>query len=145
MTTMVVDTGSLSASDYFSLDELLTEKERGIRDRVRTFCDADVIPVINSYWQNEEFPFEPLPKIATRLLDSGLGKSKLGRHRRRLPRRAVPGARTTRGYPRFERPPMNGKGRADYLCDLRVEGRACLRAPEVREEGSKTGEDPRYV
>jgi glutaryl-CoA dehydrogenase len=64
MTTMVVDTGSLSATDYFSLDELLTEEERGVRDRVRTFCDADVIPVINSYWQNEEFPFELLPKIA---------------------------------------------------------------------------------
>jgi glutaryl-CoA dehydrogenase len=64
MTTMVVDTGSLSATDYFSLDELLTEEERGVRDRVRTFCDTDVTPVINSYWQNEEFPFELLPKIA---------------------------------------------------------------------------------
>ena len=61
---MVVDTGSLSATDYFSLDELLTEEERGVRDRVRSFCDTDVTPVINSYWQNEEFPFELLPKIA---------------------------------------------------------------------------------
>jgi hypothetical protein len=24
-------------------------------------------------------------------------------------------------------------------------GAACLRAPEVRDEGSKTGQDPRYV
>ena len=61
---MVVDTGASSATDYFSLDELLTEEERGVRDRVRSFCDADVIPVINDYWQNEEFPFELLPKIA---------------------------------------------------------------------------------
>jgi hypothetical protein len=37
------------------------------------------------------------------------------------------------------------EGRADYLCDLQVEGHGCQRAPEVRDEGSKTGEDPRYV
>ncbi len=61
---MVIDTGSSSATDYFSLDELLTEEECDVRDRVRSFCDTDVIPVINDYWQKEEFPFELLPKIA---------------------------------------------------------------------------------
>ena len=61
---MVVDDGLPEATDYFSLDELLTEEERDVRDKVRSFCDADVVPVINSYWQNEEFPFELLPKMA---------------------------------------------------------------------------------
>src|SRR5918992_310054 len=51
-------------TDFFFHDELLTEEEREVRDRVRSFCDTDVTPVINSYWQNEEFPFELLPKIA---------------------------------------------------------------------------------
>jgi glutaryl-CoA dehydrogenase len=64
MTIMVVDDGLPEATDYFSLDELLTEVERDVRDKVRSFCDADVVPVINSYWQNEEFPFELLPKMA---------------------------------------------------------------------------------
>src|SRR5215208_5160440 len=64
MTIMVVDDGLPKATDYFSLDELLTEEERDVRDKVRSFCDADVVPVINSYWQNEEFPFELLPKMA---------------------------------------------------------------------------------
>ena len=61
---MVTDTGSSNATDYFSLDELLTEEERSVRDRVRSFCDRDVIPVINSYWEKEQFPFELLPTMA---------------------------------------------------------------------------------
>jgi glutaryl-CoA dehydrogenase len=64
MTIMVVDDGLPEATDYFSLDDLLTDEERDVRDRVRSFCDGDVVPVINDYWQNEEFPFELLPKIA---------------------------------------------------------------------------------
>jgi glutaryl-CoA dehydrogenase len=51
-------------TDYFFLDDLLTEEERDVRDRVRSFCDKDVIPIINEYWEREEFPFELLPKIA---------------------------------------------------------------------------------
>jgi glutaryl-CoA dehydrogenase len=61
---MALDVGLPEATDYFSLDDLLTDEERDVRDRVRSFCDGDVVPVINDYWQNEEFPFELLPKIA---------------------------------------------------------------------------------
>jgi glutaryl-CoA dehydrogenase len=46
------------------MDELLSEEERAIRDRVRAFCDAEVIPVINDYWERAEFPFELIPKLA---------------------------------------------------------------------------------
>ncbi len=43
---------------------MLTEEERDVRDRVRSFCDTDVIPVINGYWERAEFPFELIPKMA---------------------------------------------------------------------------------
>src|SRR5579859_2784445 len=46
------------------MDELLTEEERGVRDKVRAFCDREVIPIINDYWERAEFPFELIPKLA---------------------------------------------------------------------------------
>ena len=61
---MTIESVSSLGTDYFFLDDLLTEEERDVRDRIRFFCDKDVIPIINDYWQREEFPFELLPKIA---------------------------------------------------------------------------------
>jgi glutaryl-CoA dehydrogenase len=61
---MTIESVSSLGTDYFFLDDLLTEEERDVRDRVRFFCDKDVIPIINDYWEREEFPFELLPKIA---------------------------------------------------------------------------------
>lgn len=52
------------ALDFYLFDELLTDEERGYRDRVRQFCDEDVIPIINDYWERAEFPFEIIPKLA---------------------------------------------------------------------------------
>lgn len=53
-----------STSDYYLLDELLTDDARDVRDRVRSFVDRDVLPVINDYWDRAEFPFELIGKIA---------------------------------------------------------------------------------
>jgi glutaryl-CoA dehydrogenase len=53
-----------AASDYYLLDEQLTDDERAIRDRVRAFGEEDVLPVINEYWERAEFPFELVPKLA---------------------------------------------------------------------------------
>src|SRR5438445_11427300 len=50
--------------DFYLMDELLTAEERSIRDKVRAFCDKEVIPIINDYWERAEFPFELVPKIA---------------------------------------------------------------------------------
>src|SRR5919199_2011345 len=61
---MTIESASSLGTDYFFLDDLLTEEEREVRDRVRSFCDKEVVPVINDYWEREEFPFELLPKIA---------------------------------------------------------------------------------
>src|SRR6201995_1970441 len=53
-----------AASDYYLLDEDLSDDERAIRDRVRAFGEQDVLPVINDYWERAEFPFEVVPKLA---------------------------------------------------------------------------------
>jgi glutaryl-CoA dehydrogenase len=53
-----------STSDYYLLDELLTDEARDVRDRVRSFVDRDLLPVINDYWDRAEFPFELIGKIA---------------------------------------------------------------------------------
>jgi glutaryl-CoA dehydrogenase len=50
--------------DYYLLDELLSDEERAIRDRVRAFADREVTPVINGYWERAEFPYELVPKLA---------------------------------------------------------------------------------
>jgi glutaryl-CoA dehydrogenase len=58
-------TEPMTASDYYLLDELLTDEARDVRDRVRSFVDADVVPVINDYWERAEFPFDLVPKLAS--------------------------------------------------------------------------------
>jgi glutaryl-CoA dehydrogenase len=50
--------------DFYLFDDLLTDEEREIRDRVRDFCDNEVTPIINPYWERGEFPFEIIPKLA---------------------------------------------------------------------------------
>jgi glutaryl-CoA dehydrogenase len=51
-------------TDFYLMDELLTDEEREVRDRVRKFCDEELIPVANQYWEKAEFPFELIPKAA---------------------------------------------------------------------------------
>jgi hypothetical protein len=48
---------SASSADFYLTDELLTPDERAIHDKVRAFCDREVIPIINGYWERAEFPF----------------------------------------------------------------------------------------
>jgi glutaryl-CoA dehydrogenase len=56
--------GQSLGTDFYLMDELLTEEERRIRDKVRAFSDKEVIPIINDYWERAEFPFELIPKLA---------------------------------------------------------------------------------
>jgi glutaryl-CoA dehydrogenase len=58
------DLTTARGTDFYLLSELLSDEEREIRDRVRAFVDADVLPVINDYWERAEFPFELVPKLA---------------------------------------------------------------------------------
>ncbi|HET8845838.1 MAG TPA: acyl-CoA dehydrogenase family protein [Ktedonobacteraceae bacterium] len=57
--------GQSLGTDFYLMDELLSEEERAVRDKVRTFCDQEVIPVINDYWERAEFPFELIPRLAS--------------------------------------------------------------------------------
>jgi glutaryl-CoA dehydrogenase len=61
---MVINVTPPPATDFYLMDELLTDAERSIRDRVRAFCDKEVIPIMNDYWERAQFPFELIPKIA---------------------------------------------------------------------------------
>jgi glutaryl-CoA dehydrogenase len=56
--------GTSDHTDLYMLDELLTDKQREVRQRVRNFVEADLVPVINPYWERAEFPFPLIPKIA---------------------------------------------------------------------------------
>ncbi|MFC8409454.1 acyl-CoA dehydrogenase family protein [Arthrobacter sp. NPDC057259] len=51
-------------SDYFLLDDELSAEERGLRDRVRAFVEADILPVINDHWERAEFPSGLIPGLA---------------------------------------------------------------------------------
>ena len=49
--------------DFVNVGSLLSEEERGVRDRVRAFVDEHVVPVAAGYWDRAEFPFELLPGL----------------------------------------------------------------------------------
>jgi glutaryl-CoA dehydrogenase len=43
-------------TDFFHVGELLDEREREVVRRVREYCDTQVAPVANEYWERAEFP-----------------------------------------------------------------------------------------
>jgi glutaryl-CoA dehydrogenase len=52
------------STDFYAIEELLEPAEIEIRDRVRAFCEKEVTPRINDYWERAEFPHLLVPKIA---------------------------------------------------------------------------------
>ncbi len=52
------------AVDYFNITKLLSEDEKLVQESVRAFVDAEVIPIIDDKYQNAQFPFELIPKLA---------------------------------------------------------------------------------
>jgi glutaryl-CoA dehydrogenase len=62
--SLVEDIGLARETDYFLMKEQLTEPEKEIFAKVRTFGEAEVLPVVNDYWERGEFPFELVPKLA---------------------------------------------------------------------------------
>jgi glutaryl-CoA dehydrogenase len=51
------------AADFYGLEDMLDEQERGILRRVRTFMEKEVAPVINRYWVAAQFPHELIPGL----------------------------------------------------------------------------------
>ena len=60
----MLDARATLTPDLFALDGLLTEEEHGVRDRVRAFSDAEVIPIMGGCWERGQFPFHLVPKLA---------------------------------------------------------------------------------
>jgi glutaryl-CoA dehydrogenase len=56
--------GGPEHTDYYLINDLLTDEERALRQRVRDFMDGEVVPVINPYWERAEFPHDLVPKLA---------------------------------------------------------------------------------
>jgi glutaryl-CoA dehydrogenase len=56
--------GTAEHTDYYLVDELLTDEQRALRAGARRFMDSEVAPIMNSYWERAEFPFALLPKLA---------------------------------------------------------------------------------
>ncbi|MDE0958209.1 MAG: acyl-CoA dehydrogenase family protein, partial [Planctomycetota bacterium] len=50
-------------SDFYNLDDLLTEEQRLIRDTVREFVDDQVIPCIEDCFMTDRFPLQIIPTL----------------------------------------------------------------------------------
>jgi len=49
--------------DFYRITDALSEEDREIVRRVRSFMEKKVQPIINTYWMRDEFPFELLPEM----------------------------------------------------------------------------------
>ncbi|MCD2195286.1 acyl-CoA dehydrogenase family protein [Actinomycetospora endophytica] len=58
--------GRSRATDYFHIGDQLTDDERDYWRRARDFVDDEVLPVINSYWENAEFPWPLIAALGRR-------------------------------------------------------------------------------
>lgn len=54
---------TLDGFDFYRLDDKLTDKERDLRDQIRSFVRSEVLPNINDYWDKAEFPWEIARKL----------------------------------------------------------------------------------
>jgi len=50
-------------SDFYHYADILNADERAILQRVRTFMESKVAPIINKYWVEDAFPFELVPAV----------------------------------------------------------------------------------
>jgi glutaryl-CoA dehydrogenase len=50
-------------ADFYQVTASLSDTEREVLKRVRTFMEGQVAPVINKYWSEDSFPFELIPGI----------------------------------------------------------------------------------
>src|SRR5215469_5432619 len=64
-------------SDFYHYADIVRSDERAILQRVRTFMESKVAPIINKYWVEDAFPFELLPAVKELNL-GGLGTQGYG-------------------------------------------------------------------
>jgi glutaryl-CoA dehydrogenase len=51
-------------TDFYRIDDLLSEEERLVRDTVRRFVDERVLPVIDKHFEDATFPSDLVPEMA---------------------------------------------------------------------------------
>lgn len=56
--------GTAQKTDYFLIQDQLTEEELGFLHRTRDFVDNVALPVMPDYWDRAQFPFELVEKLA---------------------------------------------------------------------------------
>lgn len=49
--------------DFYMISRTLSPEDNALRLKVRAFMEEEVQPIINGYWERDEFPFELLPKF----------------------------------------------------------------------------------
>ena len=54
---------SFEGVDFYQVDELLDMEERAVRDMVREWVDAEVMPIINQHYVDHTFPVELIPQM----------------------------------------------------------------------------------
>ncbi|HSP60979.1 MAG TPA: acyl-CoA dehydrogenase family protein [Ornithinimicrobium sp.] len=68
------DLGRGRGTDFYGLDDLLTDRERALRDGVRRWCDEEVVPRAAEFWEGARFPRELLEGYAaTRVAGAAIG------------------------------------------------------------------------
>ena len=58
------DPAAFEGLDYYRLDDLLTDEEKQIRDRVRAFITEEVEPIIEAHAEASTFPEPLIPRFA---------------------------------------------------------------------------------
>ena len=56
--------GEALGTDYVGLREPFTAQQESYLVRTREFVDAEVLPVINGYWERAEFPWPLVEKMS---------------------------------------------------------------------------------
>ena len=58
------DPAAFESPDYYALDELLTDEDKAIRQRVRSFVTDEVLPIIEQHADAKTFPRDLVPRFA---------------------------------------------------------------------------------
>lgn len=51
-------------ADFYAVEDRLSEDDRALQLKVRSFLEKEVKPIVNKYWLHDDFPFEIIPKLA---------------------------------------------------------------------------------
>ena len=55
---------SFQGVDYYDVDSLLSQEERAVRDMVRDWVEAEVMPIIERHYVEHTFPSDLIPEMA---------------------------------------------------------------------------------